>query len=192
MLSRLIANWVYGGTIAGVMLLILLPAFSQDWTLLEILTFLHLPAYMFHQFEEHDEDRFRLFVNQELGNGLDVLSPLAVFIINIPGVWGLLTITLLLTKLVNPGFALIAVWVVLINSVAHLAQGIAMRRYNPGLITSVLLFFPLSVGTLWIIVSSGAGGMMFQAIGLGTSLAIHAVIIVHVVREKRRLSAVRH
>ena len=192
MFSRLVANWVYGGSIAGVMLLILLPSFSQNWTLLETLTFLHLPVYMLHQYEEHDADRFRLFVNGQMANGLEVLTPLAVFIINILGVWGGLSLSFMLCVFVNPGFALISVWIVLINGLAHIAQYVALKRYNPGLITSAVLFLPLSLLTLQTAISSNTGTLLFQALGLGSSLLIHAAILVHVFREKRRLSAMRH
>ena len=177
---------------AGVMLLILLPVFSQNWPLLEILTFLHLPAYMLHQWEEHDADRFRLFVNKEIGQGREVLSPLAVFIINIPGVWGVLSATILLTHFVDPGFALIAVWVVLINGLAHFGQAIAMKRYNPGLMTAALFFLPQSLFTLkesWV---TGAGTITFQIIGLAISLAIHAAIIWHVMRKRQGPTPTRH
>jgi len=191
MLSRLISNWVYGGSMAGVMLLILLPVFSQNWSVIEILAFLHLPAYMLHQWEEHDADRFRRFVNREIGQGTDVLSPLAVFIINIPGVWGVLSATILLTHFVHPGFALIAAWVVLINGLAHIGQAIAMKRYNPGLMTAALFFMPLSVVTLKQAWETEAGSFVFQIIGLAISLAIHAAIIRYVMRNRRRPSATR-
>ena len=192
MLSRLIANWVYGGAIAGVMLLILLPVFSQNWSTLEILTFLHLPAYMLHQWEEHDADRFRLFVNKEIGQGQEVLSPLAVFIINIPGVWGVLSATILLTHFAHPGFAMIAAWVVLLNGLAHVGQAIAMKRYNPGLLTAALFFLPLSIFALTQSWGTEAGSIAFQIIGLAISLAIHAAIIWHVMRNRQRQSATRH
>ena len=192
MISRLISNWVSGGSKAGVILLLLFPILSTNWTLIESLTFLHLPAYMLHQWEEHGADRFRLFVNREIGNGLPVLSPFAVFIINVPGVWGLLSATILLTHFAHPGFALIAIWLVLINGVAHIVQAISMRRYNPGLITAVVIFLPLSILSMKECVVTGSGTAMFQALGLGLSIAIHAAIILHILREKRRLSATRH
>jgi Protein of unknown function with HXXEE motif len=192
MLSRLIANWVYGGSMAGVMLLILLPVFSQNWSVLEMLNFLHLPAYMLHQWEEHDADRFRLFVNKEIGQGRDVLSPFAVFIINIPGVWGVLSATILLTHFAHPGFALIAVWVVLINGLAHVGQAITMKQYNPGLITAALFFLPLSIVTYQQLWETEAGSIPFQMTGLVISLAIHAAIIRHVIRYRQRPPATRY
>jgi len=82
--GRLIANWVYGGFLAGLLLLFLTPVLVHSWPAPLVATFLCLPAYMIHQYEEHDNDRFRLYVNQKIGR--DALSPLAVFVINVPGV----------------------------------------------------------------------------------------------------------
>ena len=94
--DRLYANWVYGGFLAGLLLIGLLPVFSQGWSLAMTLVFLQLPIYMLHQYEEHDADRFRRFVNENLGGGKELLSLFAVFIINILGVWGVNLISIFL------------------------------------------------------------------------------------------------
>jgi len=39
---------------------------------------------MLHPYEEQDNDRFRLSFSQTVGGGKEVLSPLAVFVINAP------------------------------------------------------------------------------------------------------------
>ena len=67
MFARLIANWVYGGFLAGLLLLLLTPVLVHSWPVSLVTTFLCLPVYMVHQYEEHDNDRFRLFVNQKIG-----------------------------------------------------------------------------------------------------------------------------
>jgi hypothetical protein len=54
MIQRLVANWVYGGVLAGVLLLVLSPLLIGSWSTALALTFLHLPAYMLHQYEETD------------------------------------------------------------------------------------------------------------------------------------------
>ena len=50
------------------------------------LVYLQMPIYMLHQYEEHADDRFRLWVNNMLGHG-DVLTPIATFWINSLLVW---------------------------------------------------------------------------------------------------------
>lgn len=87
MLGRLVANWVYGGALAALLLLLLAPLFIQSWPPVLAVTFFCLPAYMLHQYEEHDNDRFRAFVNHAVAGGREVLTPTAVFAINVFGVW---------------------------------------------------------------------------------------------------------
>lgn len=177
MVQRLFRNWVYGGMLAGVLLLLLSPLLIGSWPLVLALTFLHLPVYMLHQFEEHDDDRFRRFVNARLGPGKGGLSPAEVFAINVPGVWGVIAISLYLAKWVNVGLALIAVYLVLVNGVIHIAQGAIGRNYNPGLITAILLFLPLGGYTLWQVHLAGGGSWVSQAVGLGSAVAIHGAIV---------------
>ena len=69
MLHRLISYWVYGGVLAGILLLVLAPLLLRGWSTPLAATFLLLPAYMVHQYEEHDQDRFRLFFNETIGQG---------------------------------------------------------------------------------------------------------------------------
>jgi hypothetical protein len=78
MLNRLIANWVYGVFLAGLLLLLLAPVVVHGWPPALVATFLCLPVYMLHQYKEHDNNRFRLFINRIVGQGQEVLSPLAV------------------------------------------------------------------------------------------------------------------
>lgn len=85
MLNRLIYNWVYGGFLAGLLLVALSPLIISHWPAALTTTFFCLPAYMLHQYEEHDKDRFRIFVNRMLGNGREVLTRRAVFLINVLG-----------------------------------------------------------------------------------------------------------
>ena len=187
--DRLYANWVYGGTLAGLLMLGLLPVFSRGWDLPMILVFLQLPIYMLHQYEEHDADRFRQFVNETLGKGQELLTLFDVFFINIFGVWGVNLIGVYLALYVDIGFGLIGVYLTLINAIAHIGQGVLMRRYNPGLATAVLFFLPVGGLALWAI--SKHTTVQLQCLGLFSAVAIHAMIIIHVVRKKRKLSGLR-
>jgi hypothetical protein len=188
MVDRLIVNWVYGGFLAGLLLLVLSPLIVRNWPPALAAAFFCLPAYMLHQYEEHDDDRFRIMINRMLAGGRDALTVPAVFVINVPGVWGVIALSLWLAALVHPGLALIAVYLPLINAVIHIAPAVVTRSYNPGLITAILLFLPLCFWCLFVIQRSGAGGFLFHAIGLGTAFAIHAVVIFVVLRNRRRLS----
>ena len=75
-MQRLISYWVYGAALAAVLLLALAPLLLAGRSPPFAASFLLLPAYMLHQYEEHDRDRFRLFFNATIGQGAEVLSPL--------------------------------------------------------------------------------------------------------------------
>lgn len=180
MLNRLITNWVYGGFLAGLLLLLLAPVVVHDWPSALTATFLCLPVYMLHQYEEHDNDRFRLFINKIVGKGQDVLTHLAVFIINVPGVWGVVALSIWLAATVNIGFGLIAAYLLIVNGLFHILHAIIFRTYNPGLGTAIATFIPLGIYALITIQRSGGGTLWMHATGLGTAIGIHVLIIVHV------------
>lgn len=184
--SRLITNWVYGGALAGVLLLLLSPLLISTWPPALAVTFLCLPAYMLHQYEEHDDDRFRTFFNATVGKGKEVLTPKAVFIANVPGVWGIISISLYLAAGRNIGFSLIAVYLLLLNAAVHLVSAVMVRGYNPGLGSGVLLFIPLGVFGLWQVQAAGGGTPAFHAIGFLVALGIHAAIMAQVFRKRSR------
>jgi Protein of unknown function with HXXEE motif len=191
MIQRLTSYWVYGGFLAGVLLLALAPLLLAGWSVPLAATFLHLPAYMIHQYEEHDGDRFRLFFNETIGRGYDVLSPLAVFITNVPGVWGVIALSMYGAVTINLGWALIAVYLVLVNALVHIVHAILFRCYNPGLITAVVIFLPLGGTTLLLVHKAGGGSALSQAVGVITAVAIHAAILVHVQRKLAVMRSVR-
>lgn len=180
MIQRLVANWVYGGFLCAFLLLGLLPVVARSWPLATTLVFLLTPVYMLHQFEEHDNDRFRLFLNRLWGNGREIMSRPAVFLINVPGVWGVNLVALLLACYLGIGFGLIAVYLVLTNAFAHVGQAIHYRRYNPGLATAVILFFPAGGYALWEISGTGKAPLAFHILGLALALGIHALIVGYV------------
>ncbi len=183
MLQRLVSNWVYGGALAAIPLLLLAPLLSAHWPAWMTATFLHLPVYMVHQYEEHDNDRFRLFFNATMGKGHDVLSPLAVFITNVPGVWGVVVLSLYFASALDAGWALIAVYLVLVNALVHMVHAVVFRGYNPGLFTAIVLFLPLGGITLALLRHANAGTAGQHAVSLALAVAIHAAILIHVRRK---------
>jgi hypothetical protein len=189
-LDRLIRNWVYGGFLAALLLLALTWFIAQDWPVWLTAIWIMLPVYMVHQYEEHDNDRFRLFVNRQIAGGREALSPLAVFVINIPGVWGVILVSFALAWNVRPGLGLIAIYLVLVNGVIHLGAAIALRGYNPGLITALALFLPIGGVALWILQDTGPA-IADHAIGLAVSLGIHAIIVLWAMRSAGRSLPVR-
>lgn len=186
-LSRLMTNWVYGGFLASFVILALLPLVGASLPLLVVM--LQLPVYMLHQLEEHDDDRFRRFVNTNIGGGRNVLPIPAVFVINIGGVWLFNLVSIWLAATVDLGFGLIGIYGVLVNAVVHVVAAAVSRRYNPGLVTAIVLMLPASIVGVWLLLASGHGGGAFQATGLAAAIALHIAIIGYVLTNKRRLGA---
>ncbi len=180
MMNRLMMYWVYGGALAGVLLLLLYPLLCRGWSVALTLTFLHLPMYMLHQYEEHDNDRFRLFFNKTIGGGKEVLSHAAVFVVNVPLVWGSIAVATVLAAEVNIGFGLIAVYLAVVNALVHIAHAIIFRGYNPGLISAIVLFLPVGVSTIEQIHLAGGSSMMTHGVGLIFAILSHAGIIAYV------------
>ena len=188
--ERLIGNWVYGGALAGLLLLGLTPTLTKGWSMAEVLIFLTLPAYMVHQYEEHDGDRFRRFVNLAMAGGRDAMTPLAVFVINIFGVWLPLALCIVLMRSYGAGFGAFAGWLVVVNALLHIANALRSRSYNPGLLTAVLLFIPLGTAVLASIWHEAS--VLAIATGLVLAVALHAAIMIHMKMRVAALNAPHH
>lgn len=142
---------------------------------------------MLHQYEEHDDDRFRLYLNRVFGEGHEVLSHPAVFVINVPGVWGVNAASFYLASCVSLGYGLIAVYLTLVNGVVHVVAAVALRSYNPGLGTAVFLFLPVGVFGLRELQLTGEVGWDHHLLGLLVAVAIHVAIIAYAKINKSRL-----
>lgn len=182
-LGRLMRHWVYGGTLAGVLLLVLAPLFMTGWTPGEIAAFLALPVYMLHQYEEHDDDRFRRFVNQVMAGGVEALTIRAVFVINILFVWFALALVLWLMRALDMGWGSIAAWFLIVNALAHLGPAIGLRRYNPGLWTGLALFLPLGLAILFLLWPVTSALQLWT--GALAVILLHLGIALPVIRARR-------
>lgn len=181
-------NWMYAGFVAGLFLLAVTPIFSQGSSPSLLLIYLQLPIYMIHQLEEHDHDRFRTWANAVIGGGLEVLTTRAVVFINVVGVWAVNLAALYLAQFVDLGLGLIAVYLTLFNAVVHILGAGLLQRYNPGLLTAVLLFLPCGIYAL--VVVSGAPGVTAadHLIAFASAVLLHVAIIAYV---RRRLASMR-
>jgi hypothetical protein len=181
MKSFLLAHWVAGAGFMAAALVALWPVVSLGWPAALSVLYLALPAYMLHQVEEHAGDRFRRFVNTVVCGGREGLTAEDVLWINIGGVWLVDLVAFYAARLIAPGWGLTAVYLMLVNGISHVGGAVKFRGYNPGLVTSVILFLPLSAAALAVVPSSFGQ----HALGLTASVAIHAGIIAHL---RRRLA----
>jgi len=139
---------------------------------------------MLHQYEEHGGDRFRLYINRKIGNDAEVLTPAAVFVINIGAVWLLDVVVFYLAWTVDLGFGLIVVYLMLINAIVHIVGAVRSRSYNPGLVTAVVLFLPFSSYAWWQIQISGTPTATDHIVGLSIGIAVHAIIVGYALRRR--------
>jgi hypothetical protein len=180
-------QWPAASLFAGCLLLLLVPLWYSAAGLALTVVFLQLPLYMLHQWEEHDGDRFRKWVNRNIAGGREALTPPATFWINALGVWLVDLVAIYLAGFVRPSFGLVAVYLPLINGVLHIVPALARRQYNPGLWTAIVLFQPFGGWGLYVLNSAGADWNA-HVIGIGAALAVHIAIVVHVARRIAHMS----
>ncbi|MEM1108859.1 MAG: HXXEE domain-containing protein [Planctomycetota bacterium] len=119
-------------------------------------------AYLIHQIEEHWIDLLgRVYPLHGLLNDMlrdrigesayGAMTPETIFFVNTSLVWlpGFLSILRALRH-IFPTLAMAGL--VLVNGVAHLAQGMLTWSYNPGLLTAVMLFVPISIAAYVLLI----------------------------------------
>lgn len=181
-------NWLYAGVVAGLFYFACLPLLREKWTLPDLLLWLQLPLYIAHQLEEHVGDRFRRFVNLQIGQGQQVLTPRAVTVINVGGVWCVDFLALYLASFFWPGAALLAFYLAIVNAVVHLGGAIASRAYNPGLVTAAILLLPIGLWGARIYSSVYALPLRDHATAVVLIIVLHVAIILHVMQRRARFA----
>jgi hypothetical protein len=182
-------TWSRVGLPAALLILLMLPLLVTDdnWSLVLLLTL--LPVYMIHQYEEHAHGRFASDINETFGKGHIVMSPLAIFAINIGTVWAVFAISFYLARFVAAGFAFIPVYLTLLNALLHMGMALRMRKYNPGLSTSIALFLPWGIFLLISFERNVSHLLAFNLIGVVAGIIGHAGIVAYVLYQRSRLLA---
>ncbi|MCJ2135888.1 HXXEE domain-containing protein [Methylobacterium sp. J-026] len=168
-------------------LLIVAPPVLQTANYPVVLLYLLSPAYMLHQVEEHAGDRFRTFINAIAFGGRLAMTPNDVLVINVGLVWAVNAAALYVGIFAEPGYALVAPYAMLVNAIGHLIMAGRFRRYNPGVVTGVVIFLPLSLAMLVSVSISNSVTIAQHVLGLAGALAIHILIAANAVRRIRVL-----
>ncbi|MEW4563001.1 HXXEE domain-containing protein [Bremerella sp. JC770] len=178
-------QWPAAALFTAVFLLVLTPLVFHLAGLGLALLFVQLPIYMIHQWEEHRQDRFRLYINRTIGGGKEALTPSATFWINSLGVWCVDIVALYLAWAIAPWAGLAAGYLAVVNAIPHVAMSVRSREYNPGVITATLLFLPIGG---WCIAEIGSqSSWEANAVALLIAVGVHIAIVVHVTRRLARL-----
>ena len=158
----LISHWMKLGTLMLPLLLFVAfkshePGREPRYRSPGFVAILLLAAYLIHQFEEHwidvlgNQYAFQGSINALVQNALvpppDQIGPLteeAIFFINTSLVWLVAAIAIWQApERTFPTLALAAI--VIVNGIVHIAGSILTLKYNPGLLTSVLIFVPFAI-----------------------------------------------
>lgn len=170
MLSRIFQNWAYAALPFALFLLGLYPFVGAD---IELLVYLSLPIYMIHQFEEHDDNRFALYLNAMMGKDRRGLDPRDVWVINVIFVWFFL-LAVFYAASVSPGWGVLAAYLLAINGFVHTVWALRFRAYNPGLWTAIALFIPCAI---WIFLKVPAS-LTTHIVSALVVIGLHAGIMI--------------
>jgi Protein of unknown function with HXXEE motif len=136
-----------------------------------------LVIYMLHQTEEHLwPGGFRQFTNAHVfksGNDNWPVDIDGVALINIGYVWLPVALAVIYPDALR-WVALGWVGLTLINALTHIVSTIRLRIYNPGLITSIVLFLPFTIFVLALEVQRG------MLSGVQIAMIVVAGILLHV------------
>ncbi|KYO49347.1 HXXEE domain-containing protein [Tistrella mobilis] len=150
-------------------------------------------AYLFHQVEEHGVDAlgvpyaFRGMLCATFGFPDPAACPIPeafITAVNIPVVWLAGPVCALLGRQ-RPALALAWLGVPAVNTMAHLVPAVVEGAYNPGLVTALVLFLPLSAWSFRValgrpdlgrraVAGTVAGGVLLHAVLMGSLLAFLA------------------
>ncbi len=182
-----IANWARASLPLAIILFLISPFIYHGIGLAAFLVFLTLPFYMLHQYEEHAGGQFKAFVTKNVGRGREVLSDRAIFLVNVLFVWLITLVILYLCVYVSIIWGLFAGYMVAFNGIVHIATSIRMRRYNPGLWTSVVVFLPLGIYIIYLISKESSAGWLYNGIFLVVAILLHAMILLNARRQVRQV-----
>ena len=142
------------------------------------------PMYLVHQFEEHGIDvlgRHYAFLEslcQTLGYTLAGCPADPPFIFAVNAVGAQITFALAwLFRRRNPLVAACAWGVAIVNGAVHVGPAILKHSYNPGVLTSLCLFFPLSALMLHSVLKSGAIRRIDVPRIIASGIVLHVVLI---------------
>jgi hypothetical protein len=181
-----INNWARASLPLAVILFLISPFVYKGIGLAATLVYLTLPFYMLHQYEEHAGGQFKAFVNKTVGRGREVMSDRAIFRVNVLVVWLGTLVVLYLCVYANIVWGLLAGYLVAFNGIVHIATSIRMRRYNPGLWTSVFVFLPLGIYIIYLVSKESGAGLLYNGIFLVVAILLHAMILLNVRRQRQR------
>lgn len=184
--------WPYMGLGAALLLALLLATdllrtdrMVSRWHDIVWLTWLGTLAYLVHQFEEHGVDAhgaeysFRGFLCASLGfsdPNACPFPPSVITAVNVAAVWLLGPAAALLGRR-WPLIALSFFSVPSVNLIAHVAPAVMEGTYNPGVLTAIVLFLPLSLWTFYVALTRYQLGWRAVIATIVAGIVLHGVLM---------------
>ena len=191
----LLDHWMKIGTYAVPFLLMGTYSFVQNspskphFTNIRFISILLLIAYILHQYEEHWIDLFgnyyafyhfnNSFILNALGatdDSVKPLTPASSFVINTSLVWleGAMAIVRSPQHLF-PAIAMASITV--FNGAVHILAAVANWQYNPGLVTSIVIFIPLYYWLVRSILAASAVAKKQLIVGMIWAFLAHVIMV---------------
>ena len=185
-------DWPKAGLIAAVFILLLLFLNSKaSIGSFEWFYWLSLPLYMIHQFEEYvypggfKEELNKVLLKENVSS--EILTDKAALVVNIGFIW-ILTPVLIVLGAISIIFPVILMTLVAFNGFIHLVVSIRFKRYNPGLIASLIFNIPLGVYVLIGLSLNSLVSGIELLIGIIIGLILHMGLLVFLLMKKRKHS----
>ena len=178
LVDRVASNWQKAlPTLAVIGAIAWIAAFGGHPTSERALFAALLVIYMLHQIEEHLwPGGFRQFANRYVFRSGDANWPVdidGVAVVNIGYVWLPIALAVVWPETFR-WLGLGWIGLTLVNAISHIATSVRFRVYNPGLVTSIVLFLPF---TIWAFVHEVDAGLLT---GGEVALLIVAGVLLHI------------
>lgn len=190
-------DWAKAGFLISIFLFVFLFATVKDTDFVLFLLLLQTPLYMLHETEEYIfPGGFGKFFNMDIMNFETEDKPLDenfIFYLNIILIWIILPVFGLLAAK-NYQYGLWLPYFSFFAGASHIGLGIkARRRYNPGLVVSLLLNIPVGAWAVLYLVNQGFLPNIFLNphffIGLGVNLVLPVIGLVVYKKHLREIAA---
>jgi hypothetical protein len=185
-------NWAKLSLFLAIIVTVLIYIFIKPDNLLLFLIWIQLPIYLLHQFEEHNWNGFKNYVNRNVFKVKEDDFPLndkIIFWVNIPVVWILIPIFAGLSS-VNIMFGLWIPYFAVFNSLTHVIVSIRNQEYNPGLIVSLILGIPVGIYALIIFYSHITVPAIITILSIFFAILLHLILLGYIkMRIKKQSNA---
>jgi len=173
-------EWAKVGVILSVFLFVFLFVFVRKSDFVVFILLLQTPLYMLHQTEEYIfPGGFGKYFNTKIFNLETEDKPVDenfIFFVNVILIWIVLPLFGLLST-INYQYGLWIPYFSFFAGIAHVALAIkAKRRYNPGLIISLLVNIPVGLWSILYLLNKGLLNHFFLTPHIVVGLGLNAVL----------------